>query len=239
MGRLSPAESRSRLAFDFQVVQGLRSDHLGPINPFVSEQTLRAGSVATPVEGAAGLVRLYLVEYRFPVLVGEGKTTPTVKAKFDLLAGANYPYSRPSVTCIGAPLPWSPHVQPGSGSVCLGEGWELAQGHMLAGQLIVHVMRLLNCDEPDREHGYGGWNPPAVRYWRTVLKTRPLNPDLRYPILPADITHAVDEPSSAFRPVVDLSPVLETPLFDPVPMESAFLALDREEDGEEFRPLRL
>jgi len=38
--------------------------------------------------------------------------------------------------------------------------------------------------------------------------------------------------------VADLSPVLETPLFDPVPMEPAFLALDRDESGEEFRPLR-
>ena len=43
---------------------------------------------------------------------------------------------------------------------------------MLAAQLVVHLMRLLNWDEPDRGAHYTGWSPTASRYWRDVLKGR-------------------------------------------------------------------
>lgn len=70
---------------------------------------------------------------------------------------------------------------------------------MLAAQLVVHVMRLLNWDEPDRGAHYLGWTPQATRYWRDVLHGRPISPDLEYPTLPADLTHAVEESDSGFQ----------------------------------------
>jgi hypothetical protein len=108
---------------------------------------------------------------------------------------------------------------------------------MLAAQLVVHVMRLFNCDEPDREH-YGGWNPAAVQYWRTVLGTRPLNPDLRYPVLPAEVTHAVDDDSSAFRPAGEGSafgPSLG--LFEPISLDGIFEPLARDVDVGAFQAI--
>jgi hypothetical protein len=113
---------------------------------------------------------------------------------------------------------------------------------MLAAQLVTHVMRLLNCDEPDRGSEYGGWNPAAAHHWRTVLRKRPLNPDLRYPVLPADITHAVDDEKSGFRPADDSSLCegffigASADIFEPVPLDAIFLPAG-DPDGGAFQPL--
>jgi hypothetical protein len=209
----------------------------------VSDEALRAGLEATPEECEAGRAGLIIVEYCFPILIGAGKTTPLVRAKFDLLAGGNYPYSAPAATCLGAPLPWSPHVHPTSGTVCLGDGWAHARGRMLAAQLVVHVMRLLNCDEPDRGSDYGGWNPPAAHYWRAVLGRRPLNPDLLYPVLPADVTHAVDDENSGFRVAsagaTSNDSLLGVPagIFEPISLDAIFLPAS-DPDGGGFQPFR-
>jgi hypothetical protein len=199
MAQLDPAQLRSRLAFDYDTVTRLRSRHLGPIEPFVSERAFARDATATPAEGAAGLVRLYRIHYRFPLLIGEGLTKPGSAAKFDLLAGGNYPFTAPTVTCLASPLPWSPHVNPYSGLVCLGGAWGAAGGRMLAAQLVVHVMRILNCDEPTPSADYGGWNLRAARYSREVLKARPLNSELDYPVLDAELTHGLAEEGSLFR----------------------------------------
>jgi hypothetical protein len=239
MARLSPAELRTRLALDYRVIRGTRPECLGQVRPFVSHEALVAGTEATQSEGEAGRVEFYTVAYRFPVLIGAGRTTPKVTVMFDLLAGGNYPFGVPAATCVGAPFPWSPHFHPTSGAVCLGGCWREAHGRMLAGQLVVHVARLLNFDEPDRE-GYGGWNPPAVQYWRSVLGTRPLHPNLRYPILPADVTHAVDDANCGFRASDRLQApdgfLASGPVFSPVQSDMTFLpVVDGDSGG--LRPL--
>lgn len=77
---------------------------------------------------------------------------------------------------------------------------------MLAAQLLVHVMRLLNWDEPDRGAHYVGWTPAAARYWRDVLHARPISPDLEYPVLPAEITHGVESEDSGFQAIASFTP---------------------------------
>lgn len=201
MASLTPVELRSRLAFDYRVMMGLRSPALGAVRAFASEADLRAGREVTTAQGERGGAVLYLVEYRFPILTGPGQTVEGATARFNLLAGPNYPYSRPTVEVVSRPLPWSPHVLPGPGTVCLGEGWVLARGRMLAGQLVGHVMHLLNFDEPDRGPGYHGFSTEAIKYWREVLGGRPLHPDLPYPLLPSAITHGVAEAEAEFRAV--------------------------------------
>jgi ubiquitin-protein ligase len=205
MARLLPAELRLRRAFDYRVIQGLRSDHLGRIRAYTSDEAYQAGVVAGDQEGAAGLVRHYVVPFNFPILIGAGKTTPGVVVKFDLQTCSNYPFAPPMVTCLGEPRPWSPHVHPTSGVVCLGGGWSAAHGRMLAAQLFIHVMRLLNCDEPGSGDSYGGWNAAAVQYWRTVLKCQPLNPELGYPVLPSDVTHLVEDSRCTFKSADEVS----------------------------------
>jgi hypothetical protein len=238
MPRLSPSDVRSRLRYDYTVMLGLRSDALGPVRPFVSDDDLCKGREASPEDGEAGRVRLYLVEYRFPILIGAGKTMPSASVKFDLLATTNYPFSDPAVTCVSRPFPWSPHVHPTAGIVCLGEGWKNARGGLLAAHLAAHVMRLLNYDEPYQEH-YGGWNPPAVAYWRSDLHTRPLNPKLSYPVLPSDITHATEDACGDFQPFMEGTDVASAGEFEPVSDDAIFEpAVVQDADDGDFRPLR-
>lgn len=206
MERLSPADLVSRLAFDWRVLSALRSPHLGALHAFASADDARAGRALTPRDGEAGHAACYAVEYRLPVLVGPGKTVPTATVWFDLLAGGRYPLSDPFVTCTSRPLPWSPHVNQTSGSVCIGDGWRRARGRMLAAQLVVHVLHILNFDEPDRGPDYVGWSATAAHHWRTVLNGRPLTPDLAYPVLPVEITHAVEPEDTGFEALTSFRP---------------------------------
>src|SRR5205085_1726966 len=126
----------------------------------------------------------------------------------DLLGGGNYPFTEPVVVFTSRPVPWSSHVHPATGVVCLGNGWESADGGVLLGQLVVHVARLMNLDEPDL--GEYGYNRASSQYWRDTLGSKPYLPDLTYPALPADLTHAASgagfravrapQVSDAFRP---------------------------------------
>ena len=63
---------------------------------------------------------------------------------------------------------------------------------MLLGQLMVHVAKLLNFDEIPRTDNYGGYNREAAEYWRSELHRQPINPQLVYPPLPAEISSVPD-----------------------------------------------
>jgi hypothetical protein len=63
---------------------------------------------------------------------------------------------------------------------------------MLLGELMTHIARLLNFDEPEyKVANYGGWNPEAVDYWVKERGRQPIQ-KLRYPILP-DLVYPVAE----------------------------------------------
>lgn len=189
MGRLTPAELRSRLAYDYEVMRGLEGPTLGSWRGFTSGTQAAARIEASPAEGAGGLVACYDVDFAFPMLGAPGVPLVRAKARFDLLAYGNYPSTPPSVQFISQPQPFCMRVSQGSGVVCIGPGWSEARGHMLLAQLVVHVMRLANFDEPP--HGDQGFRNGAYEYWRSVLGGRPLNPGLVYPTLAEETTHDV------------------------------------------------
>ncbi len=222
MARLSQHELRSRLAFDWKVVRALKSPALGPVRGFVSADDVKRGNDATDADGDAGRVTIYVVEFRFPILIGPGPTTPSATCRFDLLAGGNYPFSTPSASFVSRPLPWSPHVHPWTGSVCLGDGWARARGKMLAAQLVGHVMRIVNCDEPDRGPFYDGWNGEAIRYWRNTLGKKPFHPELAYPVLPEEITHGYEDPKASFGAASEVGPTPTRTAAFTAAAESAF-----------------
>lgn len=62
MGRLGPSELRSRLAFDWQVVEGLSSEHLGLVRAYASADEARANRALSPEERAAGRATCLSVE---------------------------------------------------------------------------------------------------------------------------------------------------------------------------------
>lgn len=213
--RLDRTQLRSRLAADHAVVTRMRAPTLGEIRTYESAEALAARRTIAPEAASAGKATLYLVDFTFPMLAANGGTLSKATARFDLLAGGNYPFSAPVVQFL-APYPWCLHVQPASGTVCLGNGWEESRGRMLLGQLIVHVMRLANFDEPDRGLTHDAYDPRALRYWRETLKTGPLNPNLIYPALPSEITHGNRPPENSTPLFTSARPrPADTPLFAP------------------------
>lgn len=194
---LSPHELRGRLGLDYEAVTGMTGASLGRVRAFDGMQNLRAGREVTEAEGRRGLATHYAVEYRFPFLIAPGRTHRAATAVFDLQAMGNYPCSDPIVTLVSRPLPYSHRVNPSTGAVCIGPGWERARGNMLLAHLVVHVARLINFDEPvNAELGY---SRAAHEFWRRVLGWRPYLPDLVYPVLPAHVSHGVDDAEALFR----------------------------------------
>lgn len=202
MARLTETERRGRRALDYRLACAMRGNDIVSLWAYAGHKPLQKGQVIDEASGEAGRATHYLAELRFPVLVGAAKTTKKTLVTLDI-SKEGYPFAEPMVQVVSRPLPWSPHVSSG-GLVCIGEGWRLARGRMTLVDLLIHVMRILNCDEPDREPGYTGWNAEAVSYWRTKMNKQPLTPGLPYPVAPVEITHGVttDGSAAAFAPVV-------------------------------------
>lgn len=198
MNALTPDRLRKRLGFDWRVVTQLEAPSLGTVRAFADAAALRSGRVVTPEEGERGSATIFVIEYLIPTLVGPGVFTPQTTVRFDLMTG-NYPFTSPTATVLSRPLPWTPHVQPQTGMVCMGQVWQRSGGRMLFPQLVVHVAHMLNFDEPDRGPAYVGWNAEAINYWRKTLRGRPLHPDLQYPVLPLELTHGISAAGSGMR----------------------------------------
>lgn len=189
MARLTGLELRSRLAFDARVIRALHAPTLGGVRGFTSGHAAVSGRVATGTDEEAGMVVIYDVDFNFPMLKEPRTTFTGATARFYLLAGGNYPFTEPQVQFTTRPVPFCTHVQQSTGTVCLGGGWGRSGGSVLLAQLVIHVMRLANLDEPIPNHDT--FSTEALAYWRDVLRWRPLNPDLEYPALPSEVTHGV------------------------------------------------
>jgi hypothetical protein len=175
----------SRLRFDYQVVTAMRTPLL-TAEAYRSWDDLeeRRDPILSVNEGH--LATYYRVEYNVTTLAGRGSYSKKTTVSFDLLSDHNnYPAKEPACFVISEPIPWSPHFHPKSGEVCLGDIWPESDGNMLLGELMTHVARLLNFDEPEyKQRNYGGWNPEAVNYWVNERDRQPITRELRYPILP-------------------------------------------------------
>lgn len=187
---------QSRLRLDYQVVMHMRSP-LMIIEAYRSadDLDLRRNLIVSLEEGQ--LATYYRVDYQIKTLIGPGRYSNKTTVRFDLFADNNYPISQPSCFVIDSDMPWSPHFyqdQP----ICIGDIWADAEGSMLLGELMVHVAKLLNFDEPEYEDpDYTGYSPEAVDYWVSELGRQPVTRNLRYPVLPELVFSA---PAPAERP---------------------------------------
>ena len=192
---------QSRLKLDFQVVSQLYSP-LMEVDAYRNVDDLRARR--NPVTSIADGNRAthYRVTYHLRTLTGPGAYSPATTVHFDLLANTDYPQREPSCFVIDSAVPWSPHFAT-NGWICIGKIWENSDGNMLLGDLLIHVAKLLNFDEPDYiDVDYGGFRPEAVRYWTEKLNRQPLTRNLRYPTIVLPEEPAVPTPPSPPPPPI-------------------------------------
>jgi hypothetical protein len=104
----------------------------------------------------------------------------------------DYPRKPPSTWILSDHVPWSPHFLRGA-PVCVGdELWAPASSHITLGELAIHIAHLLNWDEKVGGPGYAGWNGDAIAHHQRMYGGRPVNPDLKYPTLPAWLSGRAD-----------------------------------------------
>lgn len=210
---LTAAELASRRAFDWRVASALQSSALGGIRGYASYVARQSRSALSDADGARGLAVMYEVDFAFRILTGPGTEAGHATALFDV-SSSSYPFATPTVTFLTRPYPWSTHVHMGGG-VCLGDFWR--KDRLLA-QLVVHVMKIANLDEPVREVGYDGFSGEAYDYWKRVLRAKPYVANLPYPALPVAITHG----SAEIRPVFSaaeasvFADASDAPAFEPL-----------------------
>lgn len=186
MGQLTLEGFRSRLALDYRTMRSLRGAALGRIEAFASPLDLASGREATEAQGLAGLVTTYRVEFGFPMRRTAREALPRARVVLSV-SSRDYPCVEPAVAFERDAIPFCPHVRPVTGHVCLGEAWRLAEGNWLLANLVIHVMKLVNFDEPCTLDGF---SQEALDYARGTLAGRPLNPDLDYPVMDERETHS-------------------------------------------------
>lgn len=176
-------ELAERLRFDYRILADMRC----PTFDFMAYRTiwdLNNGTKAITSTDAGAEARKYRFVLRVPTLISATQTAPVTEMNVDLEV-ADYPEQEPTVYVVSRHTPWSPHFKPNA-PVCIGhEAWGARSGHVVLGELVVHLQRLLNWDERGRGGGYVGYNEAAIRHHREQLHGKPLNADIVYAQLPA------------------------------------------------------
>jgi hypothetical protein len=198
---LEPDDLRSRLSFDYQVAKRMHNPMM-TVEAYRNIDDLLARHNPIVSEDESHLATHYRVDYYIKTLIGPGRYSNKTTVRFDLFIDNNYPFSQPGCFVIDSPMPWSPHFYLAAYPICIGKIWEQGNGSMLLGELMVHVARLLNFDEPKyADADYVGYSREAIKYWETELDRQPITRNLVYPRLP-DLVHAVAEskqqPTRAF-----------------------------------------
>jgi hypothetical protein len=189
MEKLEPEILRSRLRFDYQTVMAMSSPIM-VVEAYrnIDDLLARRNQITSDADGH--LAVQYRVKYHIKTLVGPGRYSDDTTVHFDLFANIDYPYASPACFVIESQTPWSPHFLENY-PVCIGPIWERGEGQMLLGELMVHIAKLLNFDEPPyADPNYGGWRPEAVKYWVKELERQPISKDLEYPPLPQKVRNA-------------------------------------------------
>jgi hypothetical protein len=223
MPALSAADLRSRCAQDFRAFEAIRCATFHA-RPFASTQDANARTTLDRRSCEAGLAAVYHVTYEMPILLGRDHFAPRATIRFDLLAGGNYPFTSPVLTVVSRPYPWHPHVHQTSGIVCHGLPWSECGGEVLAAQLAVQIMRILNFERGTFSDSQ--YTRAAYEWWAANYDG-PLNPDLTYPIVPiAEIARASSirapasftERASMFEPLAPFVPRSAQPavVFEPI-----------------------
>ncbi|WP_445147768.1 hypothetical protein [Baekduia sp. Peel2402] len=250
MARLSSGQLDSRLRVD-ERTSALINEDPAPImiTAHATAHDAMRGSAVIPAESTTRPPEHYRVVYDFETLVAPDRRSRPTIVHIDLLANGNYPFTEPICRVVGSKVPWTPHFD-ANWPICLGHGWS-AHGDKLLVDLIVHIARLLNFDEPQPVEGYHGFNAAALQWW-TGNGHRPLDPDLRLPIIDPNAASGRAPGrirplrTSRFRPVEDprgsSTPALrrfapagapEAPVRDAVLIPAAHASIG----GSRFRPV--
>lgn len=199
MRKLKREDSESRRVFDWKTLNKMSRGCYS----FTSHATVQEAELGKNVIRKEADARHALhVRARFdiPTLVGPGQYNRPTIIRIDA-SDPSYPFREPTAwpeVREGSRIPWSPHFHERL-PVCLGTIWR-SDGKVLLAHLVIHLAKLLNYDEYLADE-YGGYNPKAMQWWRSNLG-RPLNPDLVYPSLPADLLYGevVATNRGGFRP---------------------------------------
>jgi hypothetical protein len=171
-----------RRAADLRILSGMRCETFD-FTAYRTGHDLRADSHRVMDPDAGAEVTNYLWVFQIPTLVGPGRPLKPVTEIRVYTDVTGYPFNRPG-TEVRSDVPWSPHFNK-SGQVCIAKDfWEVRRGYIKLGELVVHIAHLLNWDEQGRGPGYQGFNPDAIEYHRVTHDGGPLNPGIRYPVLP-------------------------------------------------------
>jgi hypothetical protein len=187
---------QSRLNLDYQIAMLMRSP-LMEIDAYRNLEDLKL--LRNPINSVSEshLAVHYRVLYKLRTLIGRGEYSKETTVRFDLFANNNYPLSEPASYVIDSPMPWSPHFDEDH-QICIGDVWIDSGGDMLLGDLVVHIAKLLNFDEPEYKNPrYVGYNGEAVRYWTTVLGRQPLTKNISYPVVEDILRELVKPPVPA------------------------------------------
>jgi hypothetical protein len=202
MGRLSDEDLASRREYDWRIVSRMSGQAGCTFTAHRTAQDAEHGRQPVESQSDARRALHYRAEYRIRTLIGPGEYSSLTIARIDA-SDRNYPFAAPSawiVETAESHTPWSPHFRKGV-PFCSGSVWR-PDGTTLLAHYLIHLARLLNWDEVLR-NGYGGYNSDAVDWWRKHY-SRPLNPEQRYPPLPADLLYGevvVQKTAGGFRPM--------------------------------------
>lgn len=187
-----------RRAFDLKVLSDMRCDTFD----FEAYRTgadldSRRARVTDPSAGADVTHYRWIYRIRTHISKTSFSSVTEIGVSTDV---TDYPRQPPGTWVISDDMPWSPHFRKGS-PVCIGsEIWGPRDGHIVLGELAIHIAHMLNWDEIGRGPGYVGWNPAAIEHHRDFYGGKPINPGLAYPVLPAWLS-GKQEPQPGFQVV--------------------------------------
>lgn len=206
---LDESDRRSRLTYDYQTAMMMRPLMEAEAYRNLDDLLARRNRIDSVAD--AYLATHYRVLYRVRTLIGPARYLDETTVRFDLFANNDYPMNEPASWVIDGPMPWSPHFLEGR-EICIGPIWKRAQGRILLCELMIHVARLLNFDEPPYEDPeYGGWQPDAVEYWETTLGRQPIS-KLVYPSVPRRVPQPAEpEPEQPARAIVFRNTIESSP----------------------------
>jgi hypothetical protein len=175
-------ELTERRAFDFRVLNDMRCSTFDfEAYRTMSDLERRRRQVTDPADG--GAVSKYRWNFKIRTHTSRDSFAPETEIGVNTEV-ADYPRVPPSTWILSSHVPWSPHFMQGA-PVCIGgELWAPTGGHITLGELAINIAHLLNWDEKGRGAGYVGWNGAAIAHHKQAYKGRPIDPDVRYPILP-------------------------------------------------------
>lgn len=174
---------RARRALDYRAMMSLKGDVLD-VRAYASNAALAAGTVASPQEGADGLVVLYDLICLAPLPASSTQAVPNITTRFDI-SGSDYPVTPPMAIVVSQHKPFCTHVQPLTGFVCIGSLWGELKGKELLAEFGLRLVAAYNFQDPPTDEL--GFQPGALLYHRVGLEGRAFNPELQLPAIPESV----------------------------------------------------